>query len=149
MQAGPLTTEQFFQLEALGTIVEPACGGCKCSKCPVPGSVYSFKEQREHDIVNGGLTYCKESKRWFAELPWKTSRNALARNDKAALKGLVSVEKLLIKKPDLAEEFCQQIKVMVERGAAVLLSNEERESWKGDYHFLPMVGVKNIKRPLS
>ena len=111
----------------------------------MPGSVYSFKEQREHDIINEGLVYCTESKRWFAKLPWKTSRDALARNDTAAEKGLITIEKFLRKKPELALEFCEQVKAMVKRGAAVPLTRAEKERWTGDYHYLPMVGVKNKK----
>ena len=111
----------------------------------MPGSVYSFKEQREFDIINEGLTYCKKSKHWFAKLPWKTGRDALAKNDAAAVKGLVSVENFVRKKPELAIELCEQLQAMIERRSAVRLSKEERESWKGDYYYLPMVVVKNKK----
>ena len=47
----PMTEDHFFQLEALGTTVNPECGGCKCGKSPVPGSLYSFKEQTEYDKI--------------------------------------------------------------------------------------------------
>ena len=70
----PFSKEQFFQAEALGTIVEPQCGGCKCSKCPVPGSLYSFKEQKEFDLIMKNLQYDKEKKRWFTNYPWKCER---------------------------------------------------------------------------
>ena len=47
--------QRFFQSELLGTVVEPRFGGCRCSKCPVPGSLYSFKEQKQYDKIQGLL----------------------------------------------------------------------------------------------
>lgn len=47
--------ELFFKADSLGTVVEPRCGGCKCSRCPVPGSSYSFQEQKEYDIISNNL----------------------------------------------------------------------------------------------
>ena len=38
-------------------------------------------------------------------------------------------------------EFCQQKENMVERGVAIVLSDEEVQSWNGDYHYLLLVGV--------
>ena len=144
--ACPFTQEQFFQAEALGTVVEPQCGGCKCSRCPVPGSQFSFKEQKEFDAILKNLKYDKEKKRWFTSYPWRCDRSVLPRNDKAALKLLQSLERSLLKKPpELSQEYCEQIHDMVERGVAVLLSEEVLNSWDGDYYYLPIVGVKGKK----
>ena len=35
----------FFAGEQLGTTVEPKCGACRCGKCPIPGSRYSYRER--------------------------------------------------------------------------------------------------------
>ena len=105
-------------------MVEPKCGGCRCSKCPVPGSKYSFKEQKDFDVICKNLTYHEDSKRRYTVYPWKHRRKALPRNDKTALKVLLSLEKSLQKNPDLAKEYCLQIQNMVDRGAAVILSEE-------------------------
>ena len=138
----PFTKEQFFQAEALGVVVQPQCGGCKCTRCPVPGSQYSFKEQQEFDKVMKSLVYDEEKKRWFVRLPWKCERCVLPRNEKAALKQLQSLERSFLKKPELPKEISEQIQDMLDRGAAVVLSEEELESWGGDYHYLPIVAVK-------
>ena len=47
-------------------------------------------------------------------------------------------------------EFCSQIQAMIDRGTARLLSDEELNSWKGDYHYLSMVGArdKSGRKPL-
>ena len=141
----PMTADQFFQCEALGTVVIPSCGGCQCGKCAVPGSLYSYKEQVEFDRIMSNLTYDSDNKRWLTSYPWKSSRSALPRNEKAAFQCLLGLEKRLKNDPELAAEYNNQIQAMVERGAAVLLSEEVRKAWDGDYYYLPIVGVKGKK----
>ena len=68
-KAAPMTEERFFQLEALGTVIEPRCGSCQCTKCPVPGSQDSFKEQKELDIIQNNLKYNLAERRWYTEYP--------------------------------------------------------------------------------
>ena len=45
----------FYKVESLDTVIVPTCGECKCSKCSVPGSKYSYKKQQEFDIINNSL----------------------------------------------------------------------------------------------
>ena len=132
----------FFKADSLGTIVEPKCGGCTCGKCPVPGSKYSYKEQQEFDLINNNLFRKGDEKRWYTAYPWRDGRDALPKNDKAALQGLHSLEKMLKRNPEKAAAFNREITDMVERGAAIQLSEEEISSWNGAYHYLPMVLVK-------
>ena len=75
------------------------------------------------------------------DLPWATARSALPRNDLAALKLLLSLERSLSKKPELGQVYCEQIRLMVERGVAIELTKEQLDSWDGDYHYLPLLGV--------
>ena len=86
IRVNPLTDEDlFFKSQAIGTVVQPECGGCKCGKCPIPGMRYSFKEQQEYDVIQRNLVYDEHEKRWYTEYPWKTERSALPRNDNASL----------------------------------------------------------------
>ena len=55
---------------SLRTVIEPKCGACKCYKCPIPGSKFSFIKQQEHDIINNNLFRIGDQKRWFTALPW-------------------------------------------------------------------------------
>ena len=135
----------FFQAEALGTVIEPKCGGCKCTRCPVPGSKYSFLEQRQFDKINKNLFYDKKKKRWITKYPWKCERSTLPRNKKAALKQLHSQEKSLLKQRELAGELCEEIRNMVARGSAVLIPEEKLKKWEGDFHYLPLIVVKGKK----
>ena len=146
-KASPLTDgDLFFKSQALGTVVEPQCGGCKCSKCPIPGMKFTFKEQQGFDKVQKNLKYCEIHKRWYVEYPWAVDRSCLPRNEEAAYQWLLSLERRLSKNPELADDFCQQIQDMLDRGAAVVLSEEELESWDKDYHYLPLLGVKGKKK---
>ena len=138
--------EQFFRSERLGTTVEPQCGSCKCTNCPVPGSKYSFNEQKQYDIIQKNLTYNEEERRWYTVYPWKCPRGTLPKNDRIATQSLLSVEHRLSQDLELAEDFCNQIADMVNRGAAIVLSKEVVESWQGDYYFLSLVGVKGKKK---
>ena len=109
----------FFQSESLGTVVEPKCGECKGTKCPIPGSRYSFKEQKEYDLIQKNLFYDEQSKRWFTEYPWLCERSVLPKNEKIALQSLITIERNLLRNPEMA--YCNQIQDMIERGTAALL----------------------------
>ena len=114
--------EMFFQLESLGTMIEPKCGSCACSKCPVPGSKYCFSQQKELDRIMNNLNYDEALGLWSTPLPWKFPRSDLPRNEKIALQSLHALERRLIKDSELAKDFSDQIHEMVKRGAASVLS---------------------------
>ena len=107
---------------------------------------YTFKEQQGFDIVQKNLVYCEIHKRWYVEYPWAMDRSSLPKNEKVAYQWLLSLERRLKKNPELADDFCQQIKDMLDRGAAIILSEEELKSWNKDYHYLPLLGVKGKKK---
>ena len=54
---------------------------------------------------------------------------------------LQATENSLKKKPDLAEEITEVVVGMVDRGAVVLLSEEEVNTCEGDYYYLPLVAA--------
>jgi hypothetical protein len=96
----------FSQVEQLGTHVNPMCGGCKCGKCPVPGSRFPFREEAELRMVDEGLRY---DRRFHREL--------LKGNMEVAHKSLVATEKRLKKNMVWGETYCKHIEEMVLRGA--------------------------------
>ena len=138
--------DMFFHLENLGVLIDPRCGSCQCKNCPIPGSKYSFKEQKEYDLIEKNLVYDESNNCWITEYPWKVPRSTLPRNENSAMQCLLSFEKRLSRDTELAQDFCEQIEGMVTRGAAVILSEEEVSLWKGDYFYLPLVGVKQPKK---
>ena len=89
---------------------------------------------------------CLGVKCWYVEYPWITPRSALPRNEKQALQCLHALEKRLAKDANLAQDFSDQIQAMVDSEVVRVLSDEEIRNWKGDYYYLPMVGVKEPKK---
>ena len=56
-----------------------------------------------------------------------------------------TLERTLSKNPEIADDFNRQIEEMVKRGSARVLTMEELQDWKGDYYYLPVLGVKGKK----
>ena len=136
---------RFFELEALGTVINPKCGDCKCSECPIPGSKYTHKEQQEYDAIQDNLYYNSDEKCYYTKYPWNLDRSVLPKNDKIAFQCLLSFERTLSQDPELADDFCRQIDEMVNRKSARILSEDELNDWQGDYYYLPVLGVKGKK----
>ena len=132
----------FFKSQDLATIIDIQCDNCKCGKCPIPGMKYTFKEQQEFDIIQKNLFYDEENKRCFTEYPWCCDRSVLPRTEKSARQSLLSLKRRLQKNPTLAESYAHHIQGMIDRGAAVELSDDELQSWKGDFHYLSLLYVK-------
>ena len=136
-KTAPITEEKFFQLENLATLVTPNCRGCICQKCPLPGSRYSFNEQWQLDLIQKSLRHDSGAKKWTVVLPWIKPRNTLPNNCKTAEKTLCSTERSLKKIPGGGEVYREQVHDMVRRNAAVLVTPEEDNDWKGVVHYIP------------
>ena len=91
---------EFLKMERMGTIVEPQCGACKCGRCPVPGSIYSYMEQKQLDLINRLREYDEEKGCWMTEYPWRRPREDLAKNEAMGRKVLGQVEKRLVDNPE-------------------------------------------------
>lgn len=139
----PLSADKFFMLESLGTQVVLKCGGCQCSKCPIPGSRYSFKEQWQLDLIRKLLKHDPEKKCWVAEFPWIKPRSTLPDNYFPALKSLESTERKLSKIPGGGDVCMKQITDMMGRGHVVKLSPEEARAYSGTVHYIPHLLVHN------
>ena len=120
--------ELFFKSEALGTAVDPQCGACRCTKCPVPGSKYSYSEQKALEMIQKNLRYDAAHRRYYTVYPWLVPRSTLPKNDKIAYQSLMALERNLSRNPELAKEFCEQVDDMVKRGAAVILTEAQLNS---------------------
>ena len=116
-----MSEDYFFKAESLGPAVEPKCGACNCSKCPIGGAKFCFKDQQDYDVIQGNLHYDEERCRWVTEYPCHCERSTLPKNDKAPMQNLLSLERRLSKFPGQAKEWCDQILEMINRGAAIVL----------------------------
>jgi len=87
--------ENFIQGEELGVAISPKCGSCKCSKCPITGHTYSFKEEQELALIRSNLRYDSYKKCWIAKYPWLIDPAALPDNYTTALATLKITERVL------------------------------------------------------
>ena len=60
--------------DSIGAACEPRCGGCRCGNCPPGGKEMTLAEEREYEIIKGGLTYKEEdahtpTPHWDAKYP--------------------------------------------------------------------------------
>ena len=111
--------EQFFVAEDLGVSCSPKCGSCRCGKCSLKGHL-TIKEEREVKLIENGLTYDRERKRWIAEYPWIRDPNDLQNNYSMAYARLKSTERRLNKMDGThAQKYCEQIQDMIKRNACL------------------------------
>jgi hypothetical protein len=135
----------FIVGEELGVEVAPRCGGCKCTKCPVPGHTFSFTEERELDLIRSNLQYDAESKRWVTSYPWIVDPTNLPDNYCSVLATLKSTERKLKSDDSWARIYKAQIEDMVLRGVARKLSAKELSNWKGPKFYISHLAVVNPK----
>jgi len=145
VKSSPAEAEDFFCAEQLGTVVEPKCGSCRCGKCPVPGSRYSFKEENELKMIQEGLRYDTDEGKWIAGYPFLFPRDNLKGSKSVAIKSMLAMEKTLLKNEKWGKVYGEQIADMLKRVAARIVSEEELSSYTGPINYLPHLAVTNAK----
>ena len=145
MQCNLSRTEafKFIEGEELGTEVQPRCGGCKCSKCPILGHTYSFSEEQELNMIRNNLQYDEKGQCWITKYPWLIDPNCLPNNYSSAYATLCSTERTLSK--DETKVYNEQIQDMVQRGVARQLSHQELKDWTRPKFYLSHLAVSNPK----
>ena len=87
-------SEDFFRGEQLATVVNPKCGSCRCGKCPVPGSRYSYREENELKLIDENMRYNSETGSWVAKYPLLFPRDSLKGNRQVAMRSLLTIFKV-------------------------------------------------------
>ena len=128
--------EDFYNIEKLGVECSPKCGGCKCGQCQPGGSKMSIKEEREYKLIEEGMKFRNESKRWEASYPWIKDPSDLPDNKAAALSCLSSLEKRLKDNKQQSEVYKSQIEDMLERGVCRKVSKEELNEYEGPKYYI-------------
>ena len=135
--------DDFFRLEQLGTTVDPKCGSCRCGRCPIPGSRYSFREETELKMIEENLHYDEVQGCWIAQYPYLFARETLNGTKEIAYKSMLATEKTLQKKGHWAETYNQQIQDMISRGVARVVPMEELSDYSGHVNYLPHLAALN------
>ena len=132
------TIQEFLDVESLGALPSPNCGGCKCGLCTLGNSNCTIQEVRELRQISEGLTLDKEKKEWTAKYPWKKSLDLLPNNYQSAFSRLKSMERRLLKKGgSYCEQYNDQIQDMLDRNVARRLTEMEIQEYDGAVHYIP------------
>ena len=135
----------FIEGEELATGADPKCGGCRCGKCPSVGHTYSFREEQELNLIQENLKYNETERCWYTSYPWLVDPSQLPDNYQVALATLSSTERTLLKEPQWASKYGEQIEDMLQRGVARRLTAEELKLWDGPKFYISHLAVCNPK----
>ena len=136
-------SSDFFRSEQLGTVVEPKCGSCRCGKCPIPGSRYSFREETELKMIEENLQYDEIRGCWIAAYPFLFPRETLKGDKIVALRSMEATEKMLLKRGDWSGVYQSQIQDMLDRDVVRIVPEEELKLYNGHVNYLPHLAVVN------
>nr|XP_043874409.1 uncharacterized protein LOC122764147 isoform X1 [Solea senegalensis] len=139
---------EWWHWDSIGAACEPKCGGCRCGNCPPGGKEMTLAEERELEIIKGGLTYKKgdahtAAPHWDAKYPWTVDPASLPNNKGAVQACFLRMEKQLSREPDWKVAYATQINEMVERGAAIKLSNKIMDKWNGPVWYVSHLVAPN------
>ena len=137
LKISPAESNDFFTTEQLGTVAEPKCGSCRCGKCPVPGSRYSFREESELKLIEENLSYSEANGYWVARYSYLYPRESLKGTREVALQSMLSTERSLTRKGDWGTVYQRQIEDMLERGVARRIPDDELQAYDGPVNYLP------------
>ena len=137
--------EDFFKNEQLCTTIEPKCGSCRCGRCPVPGSRYSFREENELKLIEENIRYDEENGRWIARYPYLFPKDSLMGTKAVAMRSMLSTEKMLQKNPKWGTVYQAQIQDMIDRGVARVVPPAELSAYKGTVNYIPHLAVSNSR----
>lgn len=127
---------EWLKWDSIGAACDPICGGCRCGKCSPGGKEMSLADEKELEIIKAGLTFKErdnhsDQPHWDVKYPWKENSISLPNNRRAVEATFLRTEKRLMRDPLWKEAYMRQVHEMVERGAAVKLTKDVMDSWKG------------------
>ena len=138
----------WLKWDSIGAACEPVCGGCRCGQCPPGGKEMSLADERELEIIKAGLTFREKDahsgeSHWDAKYPWKEDPASLPYNRKAVEATFRRTEKRLDQDPTWKEAYAKQIHEMIERGAAVKLTEAMMREWPGAVWWVSHLAAPN------
>ena len=139
-EISPHLSPSFWEGDNLGVEAPKKCNRClSCSQCSDPALIHSRREQDELDELKKNTELKDDGihvKYVFSKDP-----NCLPNNRATVVKMAIKQEQRLIKSGHL-DYYNQEIKKYLERGAAVKLTEEELQTWKGPINYISHHGVE-------
>ena len=134
----PVSLTDFWTTETMGVEVKPCtCGFDKLSQI----------EREEKALIEESAK--KVGDQWMIPYPWEKDPKSLPDNKYQAVKRLELMERPLVKKPDQATAYDNQMKEMETLKFARKLSKEEMENYKGPVHYISHHAVVGPKKKYS
>ena len=132
---------EWWKWDSIGAACEPRCGGCRCGKCQPGGKEMTLAEEKELEIIRGCLSYVtsdnhSSSPHWDSSYPWTEDPATLPNNRGSVEATFLKTEKRLAKQPEWREAYKGQVHEMVNRGAAMKLTQEMIDDWKGPVSYV-------------
>ena len=144
---GNPTLKQFFDSESLGVECIPKCGSCQCGMCAPGSKQYTLKEERELKLIESGQVF--KGRFYQAKYPWIKDPQELPNNRSMAAALLFATEKRLLKNKAIAKLHDEQMKDMVNRGAARKLTKAELDKYAGPVHYIIHHEVLKAEHPTT
>ena len=138
----------FWQGECLGVLPQKRCGRClSCTSCSDPGLLHSRKEEEDLLALKKGIKLVNGQLQ--VNYQFKKDPRSLPNNRDTAVKIAEKLEQKLIKEGN-REYYNQEFQKYVDRGAAIKLSQEELDSWRGPVNYISHHGVEqdSVTTPL-
>ena len=139
---------EWFKWDSIGAACDPQCGGCRCGRCPPGGKEMTLGEERDLEKIKECLTHVQADKHskfphWDAAYPWRVNPSVLPDNRHAVEATFLNTEKRLEREPEWKAAYREQIHDMISRGAAIKLSQEEVNKWKGPKWYISHLVAPN------
>ena len=126
----------FLTAEGFGVDLPKRCKACKgCKECSFKAVHLSWQENTELKMIEDGLTFDINRKKWTAAYPYKTDPSALVNNYGQARAMMTNLEKRL-KKQSMIEDFNVQFKETVDRG---VFKKIESDDYEGPVNYISIV----------
>ena len=144
----PELLPSFWEGECLGVLPPKKCGKClRCLQCSDPGIIHSRKEQEELEMLENSVKL--ENGQLNVTYPFSRDPHCLPNNRHTVVKMAQNQESRLIKTGQL-DYYNKEFQKYLDRGAAVKLTQQEIEDWKGPVNYISHHGVEqdSVTTPL-
>ena len=124
----------------MGVLPPKRCGRCvRCRQCLDPALIFSRKEQEELEMLEAAIKL--EKGQINVSYPFKIDPHHLPNNRRCVVMMAEKMEARLLRSGKLSH-YNKEFQKVLDRGAAVMLSQEEVKNWKGPVNYISHHGIE-------
>ena len=136
--------KDFALIEDLGVEPPRRCEECrKCKECSWRSTMQSEKEAEEYRLIEEGIHYCEDSKRFIADYPFLQDPARLGNNFRQVEK-MAAKEEDRLERDGMTQMANERFAQMRDLGAVGRLSQMEMDTWGGPVHYVSVQHVMNL-----